>query len=68
MDEVPHGTCGGEGGGGRGGGMSMDDAFADISELGREGRPRSWGEWLNSVASGDACDGDLGGVNHSLEA
>ena len=29
MDEATHDTCRGEGG------MSMDDAFVDISELGR---------------------------------
>ena len=55
MDEVPRYTCGGEGGGG---GIFMDDASTDISELGRYGRTRSWGESLNSVAPSDTCDGD----------
>jgi hypothetical protein len=53
MDEVAHDTC--EGGGG---GIFMDDASVDISELRRLGRPRSWSESLNNVASGDTCDGD----------
>lgn len=43
MDEVDHDTCGGEVGG-RGGGMSMDDASTNISELRRLGRLSSWGE------------------------
>ena len=55
MDEVTLDTCRGEGGGG--GGMSMDDASADISKLRRLGRPRSWGQSLDNGASGDACDG-----------
>ena len=56
MDEVARDTCKGEGGGG--GGMSMDDAYDDISELRRLRRPRCWRESLNNSASGDACDSD----------
>ena len=57
MDEVAHDTCEGEGGG-RAGGISMDDVFADISELRILGRPRNWGKSLNSVESSYACHND----------
>ena len=46
MDKVDHDTCKGEGGGG--GGMSTDDAFANISELRKLERPRTSSELLNS--------------------
>ena len=65
VDKVAHDTWRGEGGGG---GISMDNAFANISELRRLGRPRSWHESLNSGAYGDACDGNWGGVNRSHKA
>ena len=38
--------------------MPMDDASADISELGIWRRPKRWGESLNSATFGDACDGN----------
>lgn len=44
------------------------DASTDMSGLGRGGRPRIiGGKSMNSVASGDACDGKLVGVDLSLE-
>ena len=68
MDEEDQGDiCGGEGGEGSvdevacdtcgGGQKSMDDTSTDISELGIQGRPRSWGESLNCVSYSDTCDG-----------
>ena len=55
VDEVSYDTCGGGGGGG----ISMYDASANTSGLGRGGRPRRIGGGLvNNVASGDTCDGE----------
>ena len=64
MDGVAHDTCREEGGGG----MLMDDASVDTSELGRGRRPRRrWDGLMNGVASGDACDGEWGDGDNSLE-
>ena len=36
--------------------MSMDDAYVNISELRRLGKPRNWSESLDNGAFGDTCD------------
>ena len=54
--------------GGGGGGMTMNDAFADINGVGRGGRPIRRGCGSLNGTSSDSCDNERRDVNRSLKA